>query len=47
MERQTVEFYTQVSKGVVQQVGKSIMITPVVKRESREIKWLPDKMKVS
>lgn len=47
MDKQSVDFYTEVKDGVVQKIGRSVIDTPriVIKEDSR-IKWYEDKIKV-
>lgn len=45
MQIQTVDFYIEIQNGVVQNIGRSIILTPKITKKDRELKWYQDKMK--
>lgn len=45
MKKQTIEFATVVSNGVIEKVGKSAILQPRINFKGGSIKWYEDKKK--
>lgn len=45
MQKQTIQFATVIKNGVVQKVGKSIILQPKTNFKGGSIKWYEDKKK--
>ena len=42
MQKQTIQFATVTKNGVVQKVGKSMILQPAIKYDGRSTKWFDD-----
>ncbi len=45
MQKQTMEFATVSKSGIVQKIGKGIILQPEIKFKGGSIKWHKDKLK--
>ena len=45
MQKQTVEFAVETKNGVVQRIGKSVVVTPAIKFKGGSVAWYEDKPK--